>query len=677
MKKGKFLLELSKGLKPLSKSDRNDIIDFYEERISNAVSRGMTEEEVIDKLEPLDVIIKNTLSEFEDSNEKKNQKNTNKKGDAKVEQDKTKTKKNKKKIKEEDNKEESKRKKSEVKEDNELEIEEVIVKDRKPRGIISRLFGIVMFDVFVASWLILLYLAVFVGSCLLTAAIALTAFGAFDTTYNEVVQYSLFTITMGVAVLSLLLVDATKVIIINVIGYVCRVNLGLLIGKKIGRRKKTSSSLSGRGFKKLLIITLSVVTIAIYVLVFNHRNIGENMYIEPTYTGTGVIEVDDSRELSSLYVYLYDEIVEIELYDGEDILYEYESYQENKPTFDVNVSESNVSFEYNYDYYYYDVIFDYEVMVSDMIDSISEIPNWLSENNIFQVQSPTKVKIYLPRDLTINELVLYADGDIILDYEEEMQMEYLDLNSYNGSIIVNNVAVSDMVYIYASEGSVTAENVTAENIAVKSYAGYYNNANEFFITLDNITTETLSIRTYTSEITGTNINSEYTSVRNDYGDVTLENVVAINADSYLDVDTYDSALMLTNISVNEIYAVGGYGDVTLVGVSSVDEDGVLYVYATSGDIEIDGAVFDYIEIEQYKNYNIGITLQNITARGTEDTLMEVYSYYGNITMNEVYISEINIYSDYDSYELTNTDTDFKVNVSEYGYYGETSWSATV
>ncbi len=64
MNKKRFLQELERRLRSLNKSERDDILEFYDERITNGTSNGKSEEEVIDELEPIDVIVKNTLKEF-------------------------------------------------------------------------------------------------------------------------------------------------------------------------------------------------------------------------------------------------------------------------------------------------------------------------------------------------------------------------------------------------------------------------------------------------------------------------------------------------------------------------------------------------------------------------------------------------------------------------------------
>ncbi len=71
MNKNQFLVELNKELQPLNNAERNEIIDFYKERITKGtLYEGKMEEEVILELESPKLIAQNIFAEYGINEEK-------------------------------------------------------------------------------------------------------------------------------------------------------------------------------------------------------------------------------------------------------------------------------------------------------------------------------------------------------------------------------------------------------------------------------------------------------------------------------------------------------------------------------------------------------------------------------------------------------------------------------
>ncbi len=188
MNKKKFLAELSKGLNSLSKSEIDDILYFYDERITNGTRSGKTEDEVIGELEPINVIVENTLSELgiEPTEVKKAIIN------------------------------------------NEI-VAKKVQPDKQPNvskstDKISKYVKLGLFDILLASWLVVGSILAFLFSLAIPLTLSFVAVTSFLTTYDIVIQISLFIGTASVVLLSIILVNTTWLIAKYIIQFVLNIN---------------------------------------------------------------------------------------------------------------------------------------------------------------------------------------------------------------------------------------------------------------------------------------------------------------------------------------------------------------------------------------------------------------------------------------------------------------------
>lgn len=70
MNKTDFLEKLKKGLAPISGSERQSVLDYYDEMISDRIENGKTEEEAVAELGSPESVVENILAEFAVSGEK-------------------------------------------------------------------------------------------------------------------------------------------------------------------------------------------------------------------------------------------------------------------------------------------------------------------------------------------------------------------------------------------------------------------------------------------------------------------------------------------------------------------------------------------------------------------------------------------------------------------------------
>ncbi len=415
MNKKKFLTELNKGLKALSKSEIDDILDFYDERITNGTRSGKTEEEVISELEPINVIVKNTLLEFGiDINSVPKM-----------------------------NKEDVPRPK--ISEENK-KIE------RKSSSVTLKYLGIILFDLLIGIWLVVGVIIAFCISVIMPFVLTFIAATSFLTTYDAVIQVCLFMGTLSIAILSIILVQTVWLITKYCVQLVLNLNYNVIyntVGKKFEFKYNLRKS-----FKRYKLIAIFSGVVLIGSGTGFLMNLGEfkgNYLIEPNQTGYQYLEMDINVE-KNVHIHGTFANVEVLLYDENSIKIEYEQFDEYGPSFILINSKENIKIDTN----------------NPKTNRYNISP--------FQKRDEMDVVIYLPRDLDIGNLYIQTSGSITLDYENEMNVESFNVSSYGGDVIINNI-VADEFSIYKDnwlnivelyEGYLSVSNIKAEEISIRS-----------------------------------------------------------------------------------------------------------------------------------------------------------------------------------------------------------------
>ncbi len=260
MNKKKFLEELNKGLKPLSKSEIDEILDFYDERITNGTRSGKTEQDVINELEPINVIVKNTLLEFGIE-------------DKKI---------------------------SNINKDDTIIREKTVDSKRfnlKSYGKIVKYLKLGVFDILLASWLVIGSIFLLLITLVIPITLVFLALTSFLTTYNTVIQLCLFTGTMSVALLTIILVKTVWLITKYIVQFVLNVNYNALNGttdKKFKFNYNVRRSL--KRYKLGAITSLFLLVVSGTGFLINYGDFKDNYLVEPTGRSYQYLETDTSIE---------------------------------------------------------------------------------------------------------------------------------------------------------------------------------------------------------------------------------------------------------------------------------------------------------------------------------------------------------------------------------------------
>ncbi len=472
MNKKKFLLELEKGLKPLNKSEKEDILEFYDERISNGTSSGKSEEEVINELEPINVIIKNTLKEFDIEHGSHYGKEENSKKYTRNSDD-----------------------------------------SNKSNRIIA-IFGIIAFDIFIASWLVPVVASLALVAVIIPFTLFIVSFTSFITTYNFAVRISLFTGTIGLGVLSLVLMRASILLLKFVIQIILNLHYEVFTGASVKRFQfKYNWKLKSKFSKFILILAGASTLVSAFILAINSENLIDNYFVDPDQIGLEYIEEVDLSKTWDVEIEVPGAKFEIEFYDGTEIKFVYDMFDSDRLVAKVNEETNEIIFEIK--------------------------QNWTSyiDLNPYQDRDVINVKAYIPNDLIIDDLDIEARGGIAVEFPEPTILGDVDLTSYNGSV--------------------TLSNVEANEISISSYNGN--------ITILNLKSDELSVKNYNGDVTASNIIANSIWVKNYNGDTTIENVTAIvDNDSKIELYNYNG-----DITMNEVYVenakISNYnGDITYI-----------------------------------------------------------------------------------------------------------------
>ncbi len=457
MNKKKFISELSKGLKGLNNSEKEDILEFYDERITNGTRSGKTEEQVISELEPIEIIVRNTLKEFEIETDSSTD---NVKPAVRVT----------------DNSNNSSK------------------SSGTSRGM--SLLGLIVFDLLIASWLVPVTLVVAGVSFIIPITLFFSAFVSFITTYNFIVQIGLFIGCLSLGVISIALVRLIIQLTKFIIEYIFNVHYKVIKGtteKKIDFNYKMASN----HYKLELITSGIVLAIGGVLLISNIENIKDNFYIEPENVNETYTEEIDLNKIWDITFDSSGYILDYELYDGNEIKFVYDYFEGDDIKIRIDETENEIEFD---------------------VDQ-----HWLSMYNFnpFQQKELANVKVYIPRGLKVDDLDIKISGDITLEFDSVQTFGDIDLSSYNGSIVLNNV-ISDETEIYSYNGDITLNNVKANELSVKTYNG----------------------DTSVKDIQSSNI-----YLKNYNGDMIIENVTAIvESNSSIKVVNYNG-----DITMNEVY----------------------------------------------------------------------------------------------------------------------------
>ncbi len=464
MNKQQFLVILESKLKQLGKNEREEIIEFYNERITNSTTKDTTEEEVIDNLESIDTIVKNTLQEYEITKQDK----------TPIDQGTT----------------------------------------NKALGI----FGIVWFDILVTSWAVPALFAVAVTLVVCAPAGVILSFTAFITTYNFLLRIVLFVGSVAISVLLAVAALYVTQAFIYTIEYVANIHYNVFTGTK-GRTFKFKNIIED---KKILIKKGSIyssITFGIMALItlFSLGYLIDNYFIKPSETGE-FIEVLDSSSSWSLDIDA--DNTEILYHDGDDIILEYSYHEKNAPTININNNTNTVSLEYgkvssiaNFSIYQSigNTSLTIHIPESIEIDTIKiEVynGNLIIDNSETKYYSDINLRTY---NGNINVNNVEAQNDLVL-------------RSYNGHVNATNVS-SDYISLYTYNGNIKLEDSSFNTAKVQTYNGRINISDITAITdtasklevisyngtlnLNDVYIQNVYLKTYNGDITYINTDRVY------------------------------------------------------------------------------------------------------------------------------------------------------------------------
>ncbi len=503
MNRKEFLTKLNKGLSDLPERDRREIVKFYYDRISRNIKLGKTEEEAINDLDSLSKIVRNILSEH----------NVTKQVDATLQFDST--------QQTEQVKQEHVSEKTVVQEENqatEQYVERDIIQNKKTTNIVVRLFGLLgllVFDILLTSWLIPVAIVLIITALIVSGVLFVTPVTVLLTTYNLQVKVSLIAGTIGLAVISTILVKVAIRIFKFIVQGILNFHYNVLSGRS-GKRFRFNYGFNLRGSKYKFLLVLSVLTIigSFAILVVNSDNLIDNYLIEPDYINEEFVEEIDLSKTWDLTIDAPSSKLEIEFYDGSEIKFVYDRFEDEELDIEVNQQTNTISYRYSCDLFS------------------------LIELNPYQQKASTNIKVYIPNDTIISDLELNVGSDINLDYDTVRVMGEVSLLSYNGDIVFSNIE-AESVSIESYNGDVVLSNVIANSISIVKYNGS--------MTVMDTVANDLYIINFNGNVKISNVTAivdanSSIAILNYNGDVLMTDVYLANAD----IETYNGDINYYN-----------------------------------------------------------------------------------------------------------------------------------
>lgn len=515
MNKNEFLRRLEKELSVLDPVERKEILDFYEERFHTGMHyENKTESEVITDLEHPSVIAKNVLDEYG--------------------------------------------------------VPKKFVKTKEERFEGVNAFSVVMvvlFDVFIASWVIPTLFSVmtafFVSSLTWIPSLSLVL-----TEHNIVDQYA-FALILGVSLLLFMFTLAILDLLIWTVKKTIIWHLNVFKVKKREKFIKKASRVSvesffkkhrGLRFIKNVMLIGGVVTVAVSgYWIASHYDLVKGTYTNDISTETHEYDfstvIEENEEWTVLMnVDAYD--VDIKYSDKDTFELTHKYYE--KENFEYKIDEVN-----------------HQIYIKD-IDENAGYDNFVwgfTDLFSFALSGNQELVLYIPKDLAVESVdVTVAVGHIDI---RNVETASLEIDTAVGAVVVTDSNLSDMLSIDLTTGSATVKNVTATEVKIDGVTSS--------ITVSNSSVDKLSIDTTTGDINVMNTSGNGDlNVSGTTGDVEIKDVAFVNYKIEMTTGTVElenlNTLALNGASLDINV---GTGDIEL---NDVYVDSV-YLDITTGDVD--------------------------------------------------------------------------------------------
>ena len=402
--KKRFLEELKKHLAQLNQEERNEIIRFYEERFDTGMRyEGKTEEEIVEELESPIQIARNVLSEYGYSFKTTKEPTENVDSSIKV----------------------------------------------------GSLIGLVLFDIFLAAFLIPLMFSLFVGfgSGLLGFLGAMILWPFVEG--NVVLSILLFAI--GLSYLWFLLVIWLWDILIGFISWLIRWHLDVFRYTKSKQVTKTLRQLRVQTYirrsPKLQRTKSFLAIISVFLIVGGF--IGSAMQFSTIVEGADYSLVQESYDFS------IDESKELTLVSNLNYAnVTVRRGQVTEITVHVNYYEDDEIFvEFDEDNYRLSLT--QETQTIRRIFSVGSFFRWFS--------SKPSIEVIVPEGFMFD--VIDLDSSLGLVTLRDLQANSLNVKTHNGKVLVENMQVNGNLDIETTNGSITLQTVDSNEIKLKTTNG--------------------------------------------------------------------------------------------------------------------------------------------------------------------------------------------------------------
>ncbi len=503
MNKNKFLTQLNKNLQALNKTEREEIINFYEERFEKGVVyEGKTEQEVVNELEEPDVIAKNVYEEYginadyilNNSNYHIENENTNNVSDANA-----------------DNNELVEKNIN----NNQGNFQNENSYYKKSKFNVGKIIVVILLDILVLSSLLPALLGIIIA--LGTSGIAMLPLSVMpyipDTnTYTILGRIGISLASLGLMFLLIAAMLLLLRLFIKIMEFTVNIHYNAFTNKA-GRniRFKTEGRKTRKIFIKGTILGMLLFTGAIVVLVLNYSDFKDNFKLEHIEAEEYKKDIDIDG-IWSMNINIDMAKVDFKYTDLSEIKVIYSYYEKDEIVFDINNENKMITIEQNVDYW----------------------KEWY--NDMFHWVKSDEITIYLPKDLEFKNLSVDAsNASLDLNLENSKELESVNIKTSNGKINVSNVTTS-YLRLDTSNGSITLTNVVAKKVYTETSNGSIN----------------------FSSVKSNDIYSKTTN-----GRIEMTNVSAItDIGSVFNIKSSNGSIILTDIYIKEVFAKTSNGNIT-------------------------------------------------------------------------------------------------------------------
>ncbi len=376
---------------------------------------------------------------------------------------------------------------------------------------VAGIVGLITFDVLISSWLLPVALTLVIVALVVPVSLFITSFTSVFTTYNIVVKTSLFAGTFALGVLSIVLLKISIIILKFVMQIVLNLHYDVIKGKSVKRFKFNYNLKLNTAKSKLALIASCLVVLGSTALVLvNWSNVKDNFYLTPDYIGEVYTSEVDLSETWNLVLDSHNSKIDVEFYDGTEIKFIYDRYEDDKLKINVNEESNTITFD-----------------LDQYVFSLSNLTP-------FQQKETVNVKAYIPSDLVINDLKLKAEGGINIEHEELKILGDFYISSYNASLTLSNIE-ADTVYINSYNGDLTISNVIANSLTAKSYNG---------------------------DLLITDLKASDVNLKNYNGDINISNVTTIvDENSAIKIVNYNGDIVMNEVYIRNVDLSSYNGDI--------------------------------------------------------------------------------------------------------------------